>query len=101
MRVPCSSWARGFLRWRGTTADHLVVRSGTAATDGRRGQLVPEIRARQREHAPHTRPPPGQTPMRTPSNRLVAKVRVAGSSPVVRSRALLRGDFAVATDPVR
>src|ERR671918_14961 len=30
MRVPCSSWASGFLRYRlGMTGDHLVGRSGT------------------------------------------------------------------------
>jgi hypothetical protein len=57
MRVPCSSWARGFLRWRGTTADHLVVRSGTAATDGRRGQPCarnprPAARARSTHQTP-------------------------------------------------
>src|SRR5919106_1662158 len=56
MRVPCSSWARGFLRYRlGMTADHLVVRS-TTGCDGwpPSANFVPETCARQQEHGRYT-----------------------------------------------
>src|ERR671919_43857 len=92
MRVPCSSWARGFLRYRlGMTADHLVVRS-TTGCDGWPPSATlcpkPVPGSKSTVDTPSTTRPnaPGG-----PSHGLVAKVRVAGSSPVVRSKALLRG----------
>jgi hypothetical protein len=39
--------------------------------------------------------------METRCNRFIAKVRVAGSNPVVRSKALVNWHFWVAADPGR
>jgi hypothetical protein len=55
------------------------------------GNFVPETCARQREHARHTFYHKAKRARRDPSHGFIAKVRVAGSSPVVRSEALLRG----------
>src|SRR5918996_149403 len=81
MRVPCSSWARGFLRYRlGMTADHLVVRS-TTGCDGWPPSATlcpkPVPGSKSTVDTPSTTRPnaPGG-----PSHGLVAKVRVAGSS---------------------
>ena len=55
------------------------------------GNFVPETCARQQEHARHTFYHKAKRARRDPSHGFIAKVRVAGSSPVVRSKSLLRG----------
>src|ERR671918_365997 len=70
-----------------TTSWYAAVR---AATDGRRGQLCarnlcPAVRARSIHRLPQ-----GQTRPEGPQHGFIAKVRVAGSSPVVRSKAQVK-----------
>jgi hypothetical protein len=86
---------------RSQRARQPVVRSGTGCYGWPPPATLCPKPVPSSEITPNTPAPPGQMPRGTSCNGFIAKVRVAGSSPVVRSKALLRGQLPTAVDPGR